>query len=91
MKFEQYVHGGDIYKNAVTLDFSANVNPLGTPEPVKAAIRCSADEADRYPDPYCTALREKLSALHGVKEDAILCGANMVRVGSSIFGARHYT
>ena len=23
-------------------------------------------------------------------EDAILCGANMVRVGSSIFGARHY-
>ena len=24
-------------------------------------------------------------------EDAILCGANMVRVGSLIFGARHYT
>ena len=24
-------------------------------------------------------------------EDAIRCGANMVRVGSSIFGARHYT
>ena len=23
-------------------------------------------------------------------EDAIDCGANMVRVGSSIFGARHY-
>ena len=75
MKFEQYVHGGDIYKNTVTLDFSANVNPFGTPEPVKAAIRDAADEADRYPDPYCTALREKLSALHGVKADAILCGS----------------
>ena len=24
-------------------------------------------------------------------EDAICCGANMVRVGSAIFGARHYT
>ena len=24
-------------------------------------------------------------------EDAIRCGANMIRVGSSIFGARHYT
>ena len=24
-------------------------------------------------------------------EDAIACGANMVRVGSSIFGARNYT
>ncbi len=75
MKFEQYVHGGDIYKNAVTLDFSANVNPLGTPEPVKAAIRRSADAVFCYPDPYCTALREKLSALHGVNADAILCGS----------------
>ncbi len=75
MKFEQYVHGGDIYTNRVTLDFSANVNPFGTPEPVKAAIRAAADEADCYPDPYCTALRGKLSALHGVKADAILCGS----------------
>ena len=69
-----YVHGGDVYKNKVTLDFSANVNPLGTPEPVKEAIRLAADEIDRYPDPYCTALCERLSALHGVSPDAILCG-----------------
>lgn len=69
-----YVHGGDVYKNRVTLDFSANVNPLGTPEPVKTAIRAAADAVDRYPDPYCTALRERLSGLHGVSTDEILCG-----------------
>lgn len=69
-----YVHGGDVYKNRVTLDFSANVNPFGTPEPVKAAIRAAAEEVDCYPDPYCTTLREKLSALHGVSPNAILCG-----------------
>ena len=69
-----YGHGGDVYRNRVTLDFSANVNPFGTPEPVKAAIRAAADEVNRYPDPYCTALREKLAARHGVSPENILCG-----------------
>ena len=69
-----YGHGGDVYRNRVTLDFSANVNPFGTPEHVKAAIRAAADEVDRYPDPYCTALREKLAARHGVSPENILCG-----------------
>jgi threonine-phosphate decarboxylase len=74
MILKNYVHGGDVYQNRVTLDFSANVNPYGTPEPVKAAIRAAAEEVDRYPDPYCTALRARLSALHGVSPDEILCG-----------------
>ncbi len=69
-----YGHGGDVYKNRVTLDFSANVNPFGTPEPVKAAIRESAERVFRYPDPYCTELREALAARHGVSPGAILCG-----------------
>ncbi len=69
-----YVHGGDVYKNRVTLDFSANVNPFGTPEPVRAAICEAANDVARYPDPYCTALREKLAARHGVMPDHILCG-----------------
>ena len=74
MILKTYGHGGDVYRNRVTLDFSANVNPFGTPEPVKAAIRAAADAADRYPDPYCTPLRERLSEMHGVSRDAILCG-----------------
>ena len=69
-----YAHGGDVYKNRVTLDFSANVNPFGTPGPVKAAIRAAAEDAARYPDPYCLQLREKLAALHGVSPETILCG-----------------
>ena len=27
------IHGGDIYRNHVDIDFSINVNPLGTPGP----------------------------------------------------------
>ena len=74
MILKEYTHGGDVYKNRVTLDFSANVNPFGTPEPVKAAIRAAAEGVFRYPDPYCGALREKLAARHGISTDAILCG-----------------
>ncbi len=74
MIFGNYVHGGDVYKNRVTLDFSANVNPFGTPEAVKEAIREAANDVSRYPDPYCTALRKKLAARHAVLPEHILCG-----------------
>ena len=28
----KHIHGGDVYKHKDCLDFSANLNPLGTPE-----------------------------------------------------------
>ena len=37
------IHGGDVYRNHVDIDFSINVNPLGTPECVKEALH-RADE-----------------------------------------------
>ena len=35
-------HGGDVYSEQITLDFSSNTNPLGTPPGVVAAIRAAA-------------------------------------------------
>ena len=67
-------HGGDIYRNAVTLDFSANVNPLGTPEPVRRAVREAAERLAAYPDPEQQQLRQALSAHHGLPAEQILCG-----------------
>jgi threonine-phosphate decarboxylase len=67
-------HGGDIYKNKVVYDFSANVSPLGTPEAVKEAIRTAADKICAYPDPYCSALREAVSAKENIPADYIICG-----------------
>ena len=69
-----YVHGGDIYRNRVKLDFSANVNPLGTPETVTQAVCDASKRIDVYPDPYCGPLRERLAVLHGVSPDEIICG-----------------
>ena len=33
------IHGGDIYRNRVDMDFSVNGNPLGMPETVADALR----------------------------------------------------
>ena len=67
-------HGGNIYLNDIIYDFSANINPLGLPENVKNALVNSIDMWDKYPDPYCTELTEKLSAKIGVAPENIVCG-----------------
>ena len=69
-----YVHGGDVYSRPIRLDFSANVNPFGTPEEVKAAVRATAENLCAYPDPYCRPLREKLGALTGTETAEVICG-----------------
>ena len=69
-----YVHGGDIYSQRVKLDFSANVNPFGAPEAVKAAVRAAAETLSPYPDPYCGPLRAQLAASLGVETGSVLCG-----------------
>ncbi len=55
-------HGGDIYRQAVRLDFSTNVNPLGMPAGCRDAFLSSFSMASRYPDPeaeeLCLAIAE---------------------------------
>lgn len=67
-------HGGDLYSRPVTLDFSANINPFGTPQAVKDAVAASVDSLRNYPDPYCRELTEAISRYEGVEENCILCG-----------------
>ena len=69
-----YVHGGDVYSRPVRMDFSANVNPYGPPEAVKAAAREAAEGMAAYPDPYCGALREKLAEANRADRGDIICG-----------------
>ena len=56
----KHVHGGDVYRHKDCLDFSANLNPLGTPESVKQAIIGSLDHIAQYPQVGCDLLREKI-------------------------------
>ena len=75
-------HGGDVYHLARSLgleladllDFSANINPLGFPAGIQAAIRQALGEIVHYPDRRCLALRRDLAAYHGLSVEQILVG-----------------
>lgn len=67
-------HGGDIYDGEISLDFSANTNPFGTPQGVLQAISESLKDVHRYPDPYCRKLVQAISQFEGVPQSYILCG-----------------
>lgn len=58
------LHGGDIYSQEILWDFSTNINPLGTPEGVKEALRQSAEYCTRYPDIQCRELTAAIAAYY---------------------------
>ena len=67
-------HGGDVYGGGITLDFSANTNPLGTPPGVLEAVRRGLPQLHRYPDPYCRQLVQAIAAHEQVPASYVLCG-----------------
>lgn len=71
MRFSEDKHGGD---PRAEYDFSVNISPLGMSGAVFDACVSALKRADRYPDPYCTALRAALSAKEGVPAGNILAG-----------------
>lgn len=71
----KYVHGGDVYSQIGDfIDFSANVNFLGMPKGVKAAIRAAANNCSEYPDPFCRELTKKLAKHWNISSSNILPG-----------------
>ena len=67
-------HGGDVYGGGITLDFSANTNPLGTPPGVLEAVCRALPRLHRYPDPYCRRLVQAIAGHEQVPASYILCG-----------------
>lgn len=68
------IHGGDIYRNHVDIDFSTNVNPLGTPESVKEALRRAVEMCGRYPDIEAEKLKTAVSGFLGTPKEYLLFG-----------------
>lgn len=69
-----YSHGGAVWGRSSLLDFSVNLNPMGIPPCAIEAGQEAVSDGTRYPDPFCTALRQAISARDGVPTDWILCG-----------------
>lgn len=68
------IHGGDVYRNHVNLDFSINVNPLGVPDAVQEALRGAAALCGRYPDIEAKQLKRAVSDMLAVSEEKLLFG-----------------
>lgn len=77
---KEYGHGGNIHAAAEAgsltidriIDFSANINPLGAPDWLRACISSQLDSVLHYPDPTASALKKVLSQKYTVPGDTIL-------------------
>ena len=67
---KKFEHGGQIYNadgsTGDFLDFSANINPLGISEKIRAAIIENMDGVKNYPDPNATELKAAISQRYKV-------------------------
>ena len=70
------IHGGDIYsfENKEIIDFSANINPFGTPQKVKDALVSNIESIEHYPDPLCRKLSKKIADSENLKSEQVICG-----------------
>lgn len=68
------VHGGDVYRNRVRLDFSVNLNPLPLPQVIIEAAQKGLEEMHQYPDPVQSELRNSIASYEGVAADNVICG-----------------
>lgn len=70
----KHKHGGDIYSYKDCLDFSANCNPLGTPESVRQAVCDSVDRLKDYPQVGYAPLRNAIAEYEDVLPEHVICG-----------------
>lgn len=77
---EKHIHGGDVYHHQGCIDFSANCNPLGTPEGIKKAIMESLEHINDYPQVDCTPLKEAIAEYENTKPDQVICGNGAAEV-----------
>ncbi|MCR5283576.1 MAG: aminotransferase class I/II-fold pyridoxal phosphate-dependent enzyme [Lachnospiraceae bacterium] len=68
-------HGGDIYRNKVHMDFSVNLNPMGTPKKVKEALQEALKRSGCYPDPEQEAVRHVISETLGLLPENVIAAS----------------
>ena len=86
---QQNIHGGDIYRNQVSLDFSVNINPFGMPQRVREALEAAVAWCERYPDIRSEALRDAIAGAKGIAPADIVCGNGASELFPAILRAVH--
>lgn len=75
-------HGGEVFKQAAAaglspnqiVDYSANINPLGLPRGVKAAMKRALSELSHYPEIDGAGLSNRLAGRHGLVCENVMVG-----------------
>lgn len=70
----KHVHGGNVYKYKECTDFSANCNPLGTPESVIHAGMESMKQVFEYPQVGYQPLKEAIGKYEKINAEQVICG-----------------
>ena len=68
------IHGGDIYRNQISMDFSVNVNPLGIPAEVKQALHDAVEKCHEYPDIKSEKLKKTVGNRLSIPKEYLLFG-----------------
>lgn len=84
----KHVHGGNVYQYKDCIDFSANCNPLGTPQSVKQAIIDSAEHICEYPQVGYEPLKKALAVYEGTEETQVICGNGAAEIIFTLCHAR---
>ncbi len=75
-------HGGDVYAAShrtgipveLILDFSASVNPLGTPFQAKEAMKVAMERLYHYPEPFSGELACSIARHLSIAPETVICG-----------------
>ncbi|MCL2137284.1 MAG: aminotransferase class I/II-fold pyridoxal phosphate-dependent enzyme [Coriobacteriia bacterium] len=73
----EYSHGGNAafeHKGKAVLDLSANINPLGLPAQVRAAVIDAIAGATSYPDSFSYDLCQAIGGFEQLDADWVFCG-----------------
>ena len=68
------IHGGDVYRNHVKMDFSVNINPFGMPEAAKVALYEAVENCNHYPDRSAEQLKKAVGGMLHVPKEHLLFG-----------------
>ena len=68
-------HGGDIYRNKVNIDFSVNLNPMGTPAEVVQGVEAALNNATVYPDIRQERIRGTIADYEGMSFRQVFAGS----------------
>ena len=67
------MHGGDIYRKKINMDYSVNINPYGIPKSVMEAMEEALNNVQRYPDIRCEELINMLTEKFSCENGQIVC------------------